>query len=215
MSTMIICAGSAPVPESGNYDSAGFDAAVLAGMESPCPPYDGRKYNPAGKSVLIGEGRPALDTAEKLLLPCEWTVDPLLNEIPVRSFTDTDKTYAVRHWLRKAAVQRKHGDPRQPESTDAVIARTNRLIAALSGRDAILITYPLFLAVLLDRLRVHNYVIQRTGISKIQPLERFLISAKEEHCGGCQHNCFLSSPGCGIGRDKAMRRGMQYRESSE
>ena len=42
---------------------------------------------------------------------------------------------------------------------------------------------------------------------KIQPLERFLVSRREEHCGGCQHNCFLSNPGCGVGREKAMRAG--------
>ena len=92
-----------------------------------------------------------------------------------------------------------------------VIERADRLIEKIQGKDCILVTYPLFLAELLDRLRIHSYVVQRTGMLKIQPLERFVISRKDEHCGGCQHNCFLSNPGCGVGRDKAMRKGLQVR----
>ena len=77
---------------------------------------------------------------------------------------------------------------------------------AKEGKDCILITGPLFLTELLDRFRVQNYVIQRSGIFKVQPLEKFVISEKEAHCGGCGHNCFLSNPGCGVGREKAQRR---------
>ena len=210
MSTTIICAGKSNLPVSGKYDSSGFDVAVHAALESDCAPYEGRKYNAEGKHVLIGEGRPASDTAEKLLLPCQWTVEPLLNEIAVCSFTDTEKLYSDQVWFRKAAAQRKHGDPRQPESEADVVRRADTLIEKISGSNCILITYPLFLSVLLDRLRAHNYVIQRTGLLKIQPLERFLISEKEAHCGGCQHNCFLSNPGCGVGRDKARRKGIPF-----
>ena len=63
-----------------------------------------------------------------------------------------------------------------------------------------------FLPELLDRLRIRNYVIQRGGLLKFQPLEKIVVSRRNEHCGGCQHNCFLSNPGCGVGRDKAMRK---------
>ena len=82
----------------------------------------------------------------------------------------------------------------------------NFLKLAKEGKDCILITGPLFLTELLDRFRVQNYVIQRSGIFKVQPLEKFVISEKEAHCGGCGHNCFLSNPGCGVGREKAQRR---------
>jgi len=210
MSTLIICAGKSMSPAPGRYDSVGFDCAVMEAASSVCPPYDGRKFNPEGKTVLIGEGMPALDTAEKLLLPCSWTVDPLLNEIPLRSFTDTQRSYTDRQWMKKAATQRKLGDSRQQESHGAAKVRADRLIERISDGDYILITYPEFLSVLLERLRVHGYVIQRTGFMRIQPWERFLISPKEAHCGGCQHNCFLSNPGCGVGRDKAARKGVPF-----
>lgn len=210
MSTMIICAGKSMSPAVGRYDSAGFDAAIREAAMSVCPPYDGKRFNAEGKTVLIAEGRPALDTAEKILLPCEWSVDELLNEIPLRSFTDTERSFTERQWLKRAAAQRKQGDARQPESDAAAKERADRLVEKLSGGDFILITYPVFLSVLLDRLRVHDYVVQRTGFMRIQPYEWFLISQKEAHCGGCVHNCFLGNPGCGVGRDKAARKGVPY-----
>lgn len=210
MRTLIICVGKEMSPAAGKYDSAGFDAAVNEAINSACPPYEGKKYNPEGKTVLIGEGLPALDTAEKVLLPCEWSVEPLLNEIPLRSFTDTEKCYSSRQWVRKAAAQRKRGDSRQTESHAAVLARADRLIEKISCGDHILITYPEFMSVLLGRLRVHDYVVQRSGFMSIRPLELFVVSQKEGHCGGCQHNCFLSNPGCGVGRDRAARKGVPY-----
>ncbi len=205
ISILIFCVGESLQSLEGRYSSADFDAAVRTVLSSGIKPYTGRKQDPAGRSVLIGEGRPALETAEQLLIPCPYSIDPLLNEIPLRSCTETDKRYSADTWQRKAAAQRKHGNPRQPESREAVIERAEAVIQLLKDRDSLLITYPLFLSELLDRLRIHNYVIQRTGLMRIQPLERFIVSRKDEHCGGCQHNCFLSNPGCGIGRDKAMR----------
>ena len=189
----------------GDYNSSEFDAAVQRELESETDFLQERKIDPAGRTVLIGEGLLARDTAQKLLQPCQLTVEPLLNEISLRSFTDTVKKYPFETWLRKAAAQRKKGDTRQRESRTAVIERAENLIRKIEGEKTVLITYPLFLAELLDRLRIHGYVVQRSGILKIQPLERFVISRREEHCGGCQHNCFLDNPGCGIGRDKAMR----------
>ena len=205
MSFTIICIGQPENPVQGTYTSAGFDAAVHAELGSAVLPYNGRRYNPDGKQIWLGEGMPAQDTANKILLPCSPVVDPLLNEIPLRSFTDTDKQYPAETWKRKAAAQRKHADPRQIESRQDVIERAEKVIEKVGSTEAIVITYPLFLEELLNRLRIHSFVVQRTGIMKIQPLERFLVSRREEHCGGCQHNCFLANPGCGVGRDKALR----------
>ena len=214
MSITILCSGKPEHPLSGKYTSVGFDAAIQAERASAVLPYTGRKHDPAGRDVLVGEDAPALHTAEQLILqPFTPITEPLLNEIPVRSFADTDREYSAETWLKKAAAQRRHADPRQPESREQVIARAEKLIEKIDGKDCILITGPLFLAELLDRLRIHNYVIQRTGIMKIQPLERFVVSRKDEHCGSCQHNCFLSNPGCDIGRDKTRRQKQKSRSA--
>ncbi len=214
MSITILCSGMPEHPLSGKYSSVGFDAAIQAERSSAVLPYTGRKHDPAGRDVLVGEDVPARHTAEQLILqPFTPITEPLLNEIPVRSFTDTYREYSAETWLKKAAAQRRHADPRQPESREQVIARAEQLIEKIDGRDCILITGPLFLYELLDQLRIHNYVIQRTGIMKIRPLERFVVSRKDEHCGSCQHNCFLSNPGCDIGRDKAQRQKQKSRSA--
>lgn len=206
MSMTIICTGQSVRPAAGDYDSRGFEEAVTAELESEIQPWSGRKYDPKDNTVWIGEGQLALNTAAQIIRPCEPLITPLLNEIPLRAFTDTDRLYPAEKWKRKAAVQRRRADPRQPESRDMVIRRAEALIRTVRDQNGILITYPLFLAELLEFLRAQGFVVQRTGLLKIQPLERFLISHKNEHCGGCQHNCFLNNPGCGVGRDKAARK---------
>ena len=85
MSFTIICIGLPEKPVQGTYTSAGFDAAVHAELGSAVLPYNGRRYNPDGKQIWLGEGMPAQDTANKILLPCSPVIDQLLNEIPLRS----------------------------------------------------------------------------------------------------------------------------------
>ncbi len=208
MSMLILCTGKPLSPLEGSYTSAAFDAAAEAVIRSAAQAPSERRILPGGRVVWIGEGLLARSTAEQILEPCELHVEPLLNEISVRAFSDSDRPLPAEKWLRKAAAQRKSGDPRQPESREAVAARADALIRKLeeTGTDSLLIVYPIFLAELLDRFRVHNYVVQRGGLFRFQPLEKIVVSRKDEHCGGCQHNCFLSNPGCGVGRDKAMRR---------
>ena len=208
MSMLILCTGKPLSPLEGSYTSAGFDEAAAAVIRSAAEAPSERRISPGNRVVYIGDGLLARSTAEQILEPCALHVEPLLNEIDVRSFSDSDRPLPAEKWLRKAAAQRKAGDPRQPESREDVTARADLLIRKLEEAkgDSLLITYPIFLAELLDRFRVHNYVVQRGGLFRFQPLEKIVVSRKDEHCGGCQHNCFLSNPGCGVGRDKAMRR---------
>ena len=204
---MILCVGSPEHAPDGRYSSAQFDAAIEAAANSESVSPVEHRINPAGRTVLLGEGRLARSTAEQVLTPAALHTEPLLNEIPVRSFADGEKLLPFEKWMKKAARQRKTADPRQPESHAEVIARADKLIEKLEADfpNALLITYPLFLTELLDRFRIHNYVIQRSGLFRAEPLEKIVVSRKDEHCGSCQHNCFLSNPGCGIGRDKANR----------
>ena len=201
MSMLILCTGKPLSPLEGSYTSAAFDEAAAAVIRSAAEAPSERRISPGGRDVYIGEGFLARSTAEQILEPCELHVEPLLNEIGVRSFSDSDHPLPAEKWLRKAAAQRKAG-------REDVATRADMLIRKLeeAGGDSLLITYPIFLAELLDRFRVHNYVVQRGGLFRFQPLEKIVVSRKDEHCGGCQHNCFLSNPGCGVGRDKAMRR---------
>ena len=129
MSITILCSGVPEHPLSGKYSSAGFDAAVQAERASAVLPYAGRKHDPAGRDVLVGEDAPALHTAEQLILPPYTPItEPLLNEIPVRSFADTDREYSAETWLRKAAAQRRHADPRQQIGRASCRERVCRMV---------------------------------------------------------------------------------------
>ena len=73
-------------------------------------------------------------------------------------------------------------------------------------KDCVLIADCILTEELLDRARVRGYTRARTGIFRYRPWERVLLTKRSVHCGGCAHNCLLSNPGCGIGRDKAARK---------
>ena len=141
-------------------------------------------------------------------------IKPLLEEIPCRSYKDTSRRLPLWFWRFMAWLQRLLGLARQGETRRETAARADALLDRLAaeGGEAILIVPPRLLPVLLDRLRRRNCCAQRSGVLRYRPFERILISEREEHCGGCQHNCLLSDPGCGVGRDKAMRKGLPYKE---
>ena len=63
----------------------------------------------------------------------------------------------------------------------------------------------LILRFLLRALEKRRCVIRRAQSGAIQPGERIRVTERSDHCGGCQHNCLLKNPGCGVGKDKAAR----------
>ena len=58
---------------------------------------------------------------------------------------------------------------------------------------------------LLRALERRRCVIRRAQSGAIRPGERIRVTERSDHCGGCQHNCLLKNPGCGVGKDKAAR----------
>ncbi|MBR4393493.1 MAG: hypothetical protein IKT07_05645 [Oscillospiraceae bacterium] len=207
MNALIICTGRPAVDLSGSYTSQEFDtlqrSLLYAGIEAQ----DEKRIVRKDRPVFCGEGKPARMTAEVMLDERGIQTEPLLNEIIVVSAEDSEKKYSYSIWQKKAAAQRKRSDSRQPESRKAARQRAEELLEKLEQTEdsCILIVYPLFLEELLEVFRTRGYIAQRSKLGKIQPMERILVSHRGDHCGGCSHNCFLSNPGCGVGRDKAAR----------
>ena len=197
MSMLILCTGAPAAPLASSFSAAEFDAAVSAALDAGAAAPTERKIAPGGRKVLIAEGGLARSTAEQILEPCELRVEPLLNEIPVRSFSDTASGLPAEKWLKKAASQRKAGDPRQPESRDAVIGRADALIRKLEeeGGDFLLISYPLFLTEFLDRLRAKGYVIQRSGLFRRRQSERIILVRSGVVAGGIRGSCGVGAGG--------------------
>ena len=93
------------------------------------------------------------------------------------------------------------------ESAGAVKMRSDRFAEELlkAQVDCVVIAPPRLLRFLLRALEKRRCVIRRAQSGAIHPGERIRVTERSDHCGGCQHNCLLKNPGCGVGKDKAAR----------
>lgn len=211
MRLLLICRGASAEAAPRAADSAGFDELCRKETEGEIAPAAGKPPALLGRPVYAAPGLSARQTAEQLFPGAEIRIEPLLEEIPCRSYKDTSRRLPLWFWRFMAWLQRLLGLARQGETRRETAARADALLDRLAaeGGEAILIVPPRLLPVLLDRLRRRNCCAQRSGVLRYRPFERILVSEREEHCGGCQHNCLLSDPGCGVGRDKAARRKLE------
>lgn len=207
MKIVILACGKAAADTKERYDSAGFEALCRLAIDGDIEPSQSKHMAAEGRRVYVGCGKAARQTAEQLLDGGELIELSLLNEVPRCAYKDSGSTFSLRRWQFMADIQRYFGSSRQPESRKQALDRAEELIKFLEaeGRDCILVSYPLFLPYLLERLKAHGYCVARSEIFRIKPTERILVTRRDMHCGGCSHNCLLTNPGCGVGRDKAQR----------
>ena len=208
MKILIVCSGKASMTWKKRYNAAEFDEAIRYAQDCNIAHIESNPTGTNGRPVYVSMEKGALQTAEQLFTNAEIVVEELLNEVPQCSCKDTEKSLSLWYWQLMATWQRFLGSKRQPETKAQVKARAEKLIQLLEERsqDCILVSHPIFLKILLNRLRAHGYCVTRSGSFGIAPLERILITRWDMHCGGCGHNCLLTSPGCGVGRDAAKRR---------
>ncbi len=210
MKILIICSAKTTARWEKRYHSAGFDRALRQERSCGIEKIHCKRGGTGGRPVYVSTHKSAQQTAERLFSEAEILTEPLLDEIPMRSYKDTpkEKELSLGRWRFMAKQQWRRGDGRQPESRQQSIARAEKLIARLEeqGQDCILISHPSFIKVLRKRFRRHGCLAAGSGNFVIAPMDRILITRPEMHCGGCGHNCLLSNPGCLIGQDAAKRR---------
>ena len=114
---------------------------------------------------------------------------PLLREVH-------DAGLLWRLGMRQAEEPAKDVRARAGNAAEAVLkTQADCVIVAPSG----------ILRFLLRALEKRRCVIRRAQSGAILPGERIRVTERSDHCGGCQHNCLLKNPGCGVGKDKAAR----------
>ena len=192
MKLWIICSGEPAIPRKKSYDAAELAALRQALLEGQIAPYTGRAAHVEGWRLYVSPHAAARQTAKALYPELEAREEPRLRELEVPASGGKKPLWLWRMLLRPSR-----------EDTERIESLIGELEEAEG--DAILITHPLLIPLLLDRLRIHGHCINRGDFGAVKPLERILITRRDMHCGGCSHNCFLSNPGCGIGRDKAAR----------
>ena len=191
-----------------NYNSVDYNAMCRSIPDCDIEIVKSEPVSSNNRPVYVSSGKGALQTAELLFTDAAITEETLLDEVLQCAYKDTEKKLPLWHWQFMASLQHLTGNNRQPESKAQAKARAKKLLDLLESRnhDCILISHPIFIRVLLDCLSAHGYRITRTNFFRVAPLERILITKPDMHCGGCGHNCLLSNPGCGVGRDAAKRR---------
>lgn len=187
------------------YDKARsmYDEAGIVPIEHPQETGDyTRIYSSSLKRAIL--------TAEQMFPSAPesmFTCTHLLNEVPLRSFSDTKKHHQRWVYDVMGRIQWVTGR-RQIETRAETRRRAGELIELLekNNENAILITHGFFMNVLLDRFkRRKRYEIQRAGTIVIRELEKIRVADRQPRCGGCHHNCPLEKAGCMIGKDKARR----------
>lgn len=211
MKIMLIAAGEPDFAWEEAYSSEGFAAACRAAAESPVRALEHKPLQAAGREILCGTELYVRQTAATLFPETEILPESLLDEIALAPYTDTEKKLPLSRWRRMARLQYRGKSGRQPEDRHQVRERADKLIGQLEEqeRDCVLVTGPLFFEELMERLQARGCCVNRSGIFKVKPLELALVTRRDQHCGGCGHNCLLTNPGCGVGRDKAQRLNMR------
>ena len=87
----------------------------------------------------------------------------LLNEVPLRSFKDTEQSYLLRVWNFIGRFQWFMGKSRQPESRENTRLRARKMIRLLEKRqeDCYLVTHGFYMRVLIRELRRCGYRLRR------------------------------------------------------
>lgn len=137
----------------------------------------------------------------------------LLNEVPKRSYCDTEKKISKGMWTARSRIQWFFNNHRQPETKTETKVRAEKLVDILEadGRDCVLISHEFFLYTLKGALEKRGFLIERSSTGRIKNWERIRASKRTMHCGVCGHNCLLTNPGCDVGRDAAARQGIEIK----
>ncbi len=206
MKIWIICTGEREGFWPSRCSAAAFEDLSRRALEEDPGPRQEKKLSWRNGAVLIAPAPAARKTAELCVDGGRLAEEELLAPVLSRPWTDRGER-PLWLWRRMAALERALGGKSQPESRREIAARAEKLMARLeeAEKDCVLVADCLLTEELLDRARIRGYTRARTGIFRYRPWERILLTKRDMHCGGCQHNCLLSAPGCGVGKDKAAR----------
>lgn len=156
------------------YHSTGYDLA--------CDNYDkapiilsGKEYPKTDnmKKVYISELSRTRETAERLFQKNDFVQTALLNEVPLKSYKDSNKMYPLWLWNFAGRLQWFLQNSRQPESKKETADRAKKLIKMLETRqeDCYLITHGFYMRVLIKELRKQGYQMEKNNLFKISNLD--------------------------------------------
>ncbi len=188
------------------YDSTGFSRALEQELACGIKAAQRSRSSAAGYTVYTAATCAARQTAELLFeLPTPPVETPLLDDVLLRPFRDTEKKLPLRLWQSMGKLQWASGNGRKAESRGETLRRAGELVDQIEavGRDCVLISRGLTMRALKSVLRRRGYLLEGGDLRPV-PLERVRATKRDLHCGGCAHNCLLSEAKCQTGKNKAL-----------
>ena len=187
-----------------SYDSKGFDEAQAKYDISPLFDYAGKVWKTKGYKVYISGLQRTYDTAMQIFdfgqiaEPSVYELGlsgeditngsntlfktELLNEVPKRSYKDTNRKASKAIWTARSRIQWYLNNSRQPETRKDTVRRAEELVDLLEerGEDCVLISHEFFLYTLKSVLKNRGFLIERAGSGRIKNWER-IKATKEDN----------------------------------
>lgn len=142
------------------YNSAAYDLVCKKYDECPIVS-SSRKYFDTDdtKAVYISELSRTYETACRLFREKDFLKTALLNEVPLKSFKDTDKMYPLWLWNIAGRLQWFLQSNRQMENRKKTHFRAKEMIKLLEERreDCYLITHGFYMRALMKELKKQGY----------------------------------------------------------
>lgn len=196
------------------YSSEEYDRACRLYDEADVLPVESPQEMGDYTRIYVSTLKRAMQTAEQMFpaFPASMIKrTELLDEVPLRAFCQTEKSYP--RWTYDVLGRVQWGlGKHQKETRAETKRRADQLIDLLEkeNENAILVTHGFLMGVLIRRFRRRKkYEIYRSSTFVIAPLEKVKITDRQPHCGGCSHNCLLEQAGCLIGQEKAGKAGIR------
>ena len=166
------------------YNSATYDLACKKYDECPIvlPSKEYPKIDNT-KMVYISKLSRTYETACRLFKKRNFFKTALLNEVPLKSFKDTNRMYPLWLWNFMGRFQWFLYNDRQAESKTETIMRAKRMIKLLEDHqeDCYLITHGFYMRIFIRELKKQGYKIKNPHFLRISYLDMIVaIKRKNE-----------------------------------
>lgn len=156
------------------YNSATYDLAC--DKYNRCPIiFSSKEYFKAdnSKTVYISELSRTYETACRIFQKTDFHKTAFLNEVPLKSFRDTDKMYPLWLWNFAGRLQWLLQSGRQVENKKDTVIRARKMIKLLEKyqQDCYLITHGFYMRTLIRELKKQGYKIRKRNIFGISNLD--------------------------------------------
>lgn len=139
------------------YSSAGYDAENARYDGAPIEPL--RSMDFGISRVYVSRLSRSADTAAYIHGASVVEVCPLLDEVPIRSFRESERELPTWLWNLGATLQWLAGSPRQKEGAAGTRARAEAFLDLLESRaeDAVVVGHGIFFYILMKRMKSRGY----------------------------------------------------------